>query len=89
MVEPLRVARLPGQEFGVPGSGETAPLTLKGLLHKRGPTANVPVSDLLVDEFDNLIGQPYRDLLAHPGHGTDVGCNTAPAPFDAGSRNYD
>jgi hypothetical protein len=89
MVEWLWIAWLPGQEFGVPSSGETAPLALKGRLHKRGPTASVPLADLLVDEFNNLIRQPYRDLLAHPGHGTAVGCNTAPAPFDTGSRDYD
>lgn len=66
IVKPLRVARLPSQDRGVPGCDETAPLALKGCMNKRGTTANVSLADLLVDKFNNFIRQPYRDLLAHP-----------------------
>lgn len=54
------------QYLGVARSDHSSPLPFEGSRYDRGATRLAPGADDLVDELDQVIGESYRDLLAHP-----------------------
>jgi hypothetical protein len=54
-----------GEDLGVMGSDHASSLSLKRASHHGSATALPAARNDFVDELDEVIGQPYCDLLAH------------------------
>jgi len=53
------------KNFSIACSDRTPPLTLKRAGHDRRPTGLGASANEFVDELNQLVGETYRNLLAH------------------------
>lgn len=61
----LRIGRAGREDGGILLGDSTATLPLEGTGHDGGPTGRLAVTDLFIDERDELIGEPNGDLSGH------------------------
>ena len=62
----VQILASPGEDDGIPGRYRSPALTGQRPPHDNGPAVRLPVGDEPVYELDEIVGKPYRDLLAHP-----------------------
>jgi hypothetical protein len=62
----LGVAARPCKDLRVTGGKDSPPFAFEGTSDNPGATRPATGLDDLVNERDQLVGQPDRDLLAHP-----------------------